>query len=376
MQHQQRMRLEGVGQNVGTAVKFRLKNSLDAWLIAGALLHGALLMSLPSIPIVALGMWWNANTVSHNFIHRPFFQTRRQNQVFSAALTLLLGLPQELWRQRHLAHHRQSTARVKLNVQFAIETSILLTFWSFVLATSPEFVFKTYLPGWLLGLGLCQLHGYFEHHRGTISHYGRLYNLFLFNDGFHREHHRKPSEHWSTLPKSTEGGNARISSWPAVLRFLDYFSLDSLERYVAGSKALQKWIIGIHKRAIVKALVSVAKPRNICIVGGGIFPRTALILCELYPDATFCIIDHDTLNLDEAKPWLKHPVQYLAETYDPERHAPFDLITIPLAYRGNRKMLYQGRPGAAFLIHDWIWRGGRGAIVSWLLLKRINLVAL
>ena len=32
--------------------------------------------------------------------------------------------------------------------------------------------------------------------------------------------------------------------------------------------------------------------------------------------------------------------------------------------------------GIAVLVHDWIWaRRGRGVVVSWLLLKRLNLVA-
>ena len=77
----------------------------DALLIALALAHGCLLLLWPSIPLVAIGLWWNANTISHNFIHRPFFHARAMNRAFSCYLSLLLGLPQSLWRARHLAHH-------------------------------------------------------------------------------------------------------------------------------------------------------------------------------------------------------------------------------------------------------------------------------
>ena len=77
----------------------------DAVLVALALLHGVLLVTVPSIPLVAIGLWWNANTIAHHFIHRPFFRAKWANQAFSAALTLLLGVPQRLWRERHLAHH-------------------------------------------------------------------------------------------------------------------------------------------------------------------------------------------------------------------------------------------------------------------------------
>ena len=48
---------------------------------------------------------WNANTIAHNFIHRPFFRARALNTAFSCYLSLLLGFPQSLWRARHLAHH-------------------------------------------------------------------------------------------------------------------------------------------------------------------------------------------------------------------------------------------------------------------------------
>src|SRR5438309_1360087 len=77
----------------------------DSLLVALALAQGGLLLAWPSIPLIAVGLWWNGNSVSHNFIHRPFFATRTLNAIFSCYLSLVLGFPQSFWRARHLAHH-------------------------------------------------------------------------------------------------------------------------------------------------------------------------------------------------------------------------------------------------------------------------------
>ena len=72
----------------------------DALLVALAFGHGALLVAVPAAPIVALGLWWGTNTVTHYFIHRPFFGPRPLNALFSLYLSLLFGVPQRLWRER------------------------------------------------------------------------------------------------------------------------------------------------------------------------------------------------------------------------------------------------------------------------------------
>jgi hypothetical protein len=46
----------------------------DALLVALAGLQGVVVLAAPSIPLIGVGVWWNANTISHNFIHRPFFR--------------------------------------------------------------------------------------------------------------------------------------------------------------------------------------------------------------------------------------------------------------------------------------------------------------
>src|ERR1700683_4630358 len=77
----------------------------DAALVSLAALHAAMLAIWPVAPLIALGLWWNSNTIAHNFIHRPFFRSAGMNRLFSAALSVVLGIPQTLWRDRHQAHH-------------------------------------------------------------------------------------------------------------------------------------------------------------------------------------------------------------------------------------------------------------------------------
>src|SRR5262245_28036536 len=80
----------------------------DTIFVSLAIAHAAALLVMPSIPLIAIGLWWNGNTISHNFIHHPFYRTATANRTFSIFLSLILGVPQSLWRQRHLEHHAES----------------------------------------------------------------------------------------------------------------------------------------------------------------------------------------------------------------------------------------------------------------------------
>ena len=164
----------------------------DAVLVVLAGVHGAVLIAAPLLALVALGLWWNSNTVSHNFIHKPFFRHRAWNRIFSCYLTLLLGIPQSLWRQRHLAHHAGRVWRWHPTPTLLLESVLVLTLWSALLVWQSVFFLTVYLPGYSAGLALCWLHGHYEHSRGTLSHYGWTYNRLFFNDGYHVEHHLDP----------------------------------------------------------------------------------------------------------------------------------------------------------------------------------------
>lgn len=347
----------------------------DAVMVSLAIVQAAVIIASPSAAAIALGVWWNSNTISHNFIHRPFFRRRAFNLLFGAYLSVLLGIPQSLWRDRHLAHHAYVRPRVRLTAELLIQIALVVALWMAIGIRSPRFLVAVYLPGYLAGLGLCALHGYYEHARGATSHYGALYNFLLLNDGYHVEHHDNPAVDWTRLPERREPG-ARASWWPAPLRWMDTLSLEGLERLVLLSPVLQRFVVRTHRRAFQALAAALPPVERLAIVGGGVFPRTALILQQLLPDARLTIIDADRANLEQARAFLgRGEIEFVHARYAASVHTPFDLVVIPLAFMGDRDALYERPPASAVVVHDWIWRR-RGAtrVVSPLLLKRLNLV--
>lgn len=351
----------------------------DAILVGLSAAHAAALVTVPSIPLVAIALWWNANTIAHNFIHTPYFRSRALNAGFSIFLSVVQGVPQTLWRHRHLAHHAGRDRTFTWTRAFAAELGAILAIWAIALATAPDTFIGTYLPGYAVGLVLCSLQGHFEHVRGgTISHYGRLYNLCFFNDGYHAEHHRRPGEHWTELPHHVVAGAAQ-SAWPPVLRWLDDVPpavLGVLERAVLSSALLQRFVLARHEQAIRTLLAGAPPPARVIVVGGGLFPRTTIILRRLVPGATLVVVEEKPAHIDTARRFLDDRVSFRHEIYDPRNSSTdADLLIVPLAFHGNRELLYSRPPAPRVLVHDWIWRRrGAGVAVSWLLLKRLNLV--
>jgi hypothetical protein len=344
----------------------------DALLVALALAQGALVVCAPSAPLLALGLWWNSNTIAHNFIHKPFFRPRPLNTLFALYQSVLLGVPQSVWRGRHLAHHADVKWRLRLDEQMALEVALVLGLWAALLAWRPWFFLTVYVPAWVAGLSLCALHGHYEHARGTLSHYGALYNLLFFNDGYHAEHHARPGLHWTRLPAARS--DAPASRWPAVLRWLDALSLEGLERLVLRSPRLQRFVLGRHERAFRQLLPNLTGVGRVAVVGGGLYPRTLLVLRRLLPGATFLVIDRSADNIAVARSFVGG-VEFVHDCYRPELLAGCDLAVFPLAFVGDRAALYRSPPAPRVVIHDWLWRRrGAGAVVSLLLLKRLNLV--
>jgi hypothetical protein len=343
-------------------------------LVALSFLHPAVLWLAPSMPLIAIGVWWNSNTISHNFVHLPFFRSRAANRTYSLYLSVLLGIPQTLWRDRHLAHHRGHAFRVGWSRSVLLESALIVGLWTLILTDAPAFFWSTYLPGYLLGLGLCYLHGYFEHAGGTTSHYGALYNFSFFNDGYHVEHHARPGEHWTHLP-SVAAKNSKASRWPAVLRWLEAINLERLETAALSSRLLQWFLLRTHERALKRLLSKLPPIRNATIVGGGMYPRTALLLRRLFPDIAIRIVDASVEHLESAKPFLNESFEFEHDTYVPGQSEDSDLVVIPLSFSGCREDVYRNSRAPAVLVHDWIWsRRGHSVIVSFLLLKRLNLL--
>ena len=363
------------------------QSSWDAVLVGMALLHGAVLVTWPSVGLIAIGVWWNSNTIAHNFIHKPFFRRQGLNVGFALYQSMLLGIPQSIWRERHLAHHAERGWRLRISPMLAAEVLLIGLLWAVLIAATPAFFLKVYVPGYLIGLALCHLQGHYEHAHGrTTSHYGRLYNLLFFNDGYHVEHHEKPGVHWTQLPEArVEAHGAAVSRWPAVLRWMDDIGhvvprpcagLCALESLALRCPPVQRWLLACHERAVRRVLEGVEPPRRIGVVGGGMFPRSVLVLGELFPEARIVVIEGDPSHIETARRFVGDDVMFINEWFDPQRHATFDLLVIPLAYEGDRERVYEQPAAPRVLVHDWLWRarGERGAVVSWALLKRINLV--
>jgi hypothetical protein len=255
------------------------------------------------------------------------------------------------------------------------ELALVSVVWTTLAAARPDFFLGVYVPGYVAGLGLCALQGHYEHARGATSYYGRVYNVLCFNDGYHVEHHARPQLHWTRLPDRVDP-RARTSRWPPLLRWLDGLGLEALERLVLRSPRLQRFVLDSHRRALARLLPRLPRIDRVAIVGGGLFPRTALILRDLLPGARLVIIDADRDNLEIARSMIGGAAEYVHRRYRAtEEASDFDLVVIPLSLDEGRGAIYEHPPAKAVLVHDWLWRTrGESAIVSPVLLKRLNLV--
>lgn len=397
----------------------------DAWLVAVSLAQAAILATLLALTVmrpgiatgaafsvvVGVGLWWNANTVAHIHLHRPCFASRGLNRAFSAWLSLLLGVPQVLWRHRHLWHHAgepMPRAPLRPSLQLALELALVLGSWLTLLALSPWLFLTVYVPGYALGMALCQVQGHFEHrHAGGhaqegISHYSRFYNWLWFNDGYHVEHHRSPGTHWTLLPAVRPAvTGAPQSSLPPVLRGLLWRlgplwnravaqglwnravaqGLVGLERVALASTPLQRFMVRSHVRAFHRVLSQAdLKPAHVVVIGGGLFPRTLMVLREVLPLARVTVIEADAGHVAEARRWLAAndhdatAIEFVTAWFDPAVHTGADLVILPLALVGCVDSLRHGT-GCAVVVHAWLWQGGGDAtaVVSLALAKRVNL---
>ncbi|HTQ37368.1 MAG TPA: fatty acid desaturase [Steroidobacteraceae bacterium] len=204
----------------------------------------------------ALGISWNINSVSHNFLHTPYFRWQPLNRAFSLLESVAIGFSQTFYTWVHMRHHEGNSDRPGPDGK----TRDPLSIYRFGRDGAPEspwgYVFKGFfrdsggsiyrrlkarrpfeaawgrvelgavavfvallavmdwravlflLPFYYLGECLSQLNGYFEHLHGNpdepiawgVSTYTPLYNLLWFNNGHHAEHHYRPRAHWTRLP--------------------------------------------------------------------------------------------------------------------------------------------------------------------------------
>jgi hypothetical protein len=390
---------------------------LDALVAGAAFVHAAIVVAALALAasggagpgaraglavLLAVAMSWGANTVSHIHLHGPLFRDGRANRAFSLFLSVLLAVPQSWWKRRHLEHHGLCSARgcashADLRGRGLLEFGVWLAFVVPFAIASPVAMATVYAPSVALGLLLCANQGRQEHRAGAagVDTRGRLYNRFWFNDGFHAAHHRAPEAHWTTLPARASSDDV-VSALPPILRAFEELPalrnrvaaavIDALERAALGLKPLRRYLLETHARGWRRLLsgADVAAIRSVTIIGGGLYPRTALILARLLPHARLTVLDAVPAHLDRARVFLaplmdaaSPRVRLAAGVFDPA--APTcdaDLLVVPLAFRGDRARLYAAPPAPRVAVHDWIWRarGDRGVVVSFLLFKRLNLV--
>jgi hypothetical protein len=249
------------------------------------------------------------------------------------------------------------------------------------------------LPALFVGYGLCALQGHEEHARAAagVDFHGPLYNLLWFNDGYHAAHHRNPGAHWTELAIDVRADDV-ISAWPPVLRLIEDISticnravcslLDGLERVTMHLSAARRFQLRRHTRAFSLLIPSDVgfRIRNVTVVGGGLFPRTVLVLAPILPAAHFTIVDRESTHLERARLFLTEAglldrLTFENGTYNPDRAARCDLLVIPLAFRGDKSRFHVEPPAPLVATHDWLWHrcGHATAIVSRRLAKRINL---
>jgi hypothetical protein len=350
-----------------------------------------------------MGMAWASNTVSHIHLHTPLFHSPRLNRGLCHFLTASLGIPQSIWRQRHLWHHAGEpvqTRRRPIGTRVVFEVLLVAAVMLGIAALSLRVFLLAYLPGYLVGLALCRLQGDMEHAAsgdpqvGT-SHYGALHNVLWFNDGYHAEHHAFPSEHWSMLPARRAEVVALESSLPPLTRPIEplvtwlragvggaiALGLCALERLALASGPLQRFMLATHLAAFRRVLATLPRaPRTVTIVGGGLFPRTALVLARIFPNARLRVVDRSARSIAAAHAYLgtlrnAPALSFECADFDPAQHGSDDLVVVPLAFVGQSDLKAAVARRTALLTHDWLWtlRSQRTAMVSPLLLKRVCL---
>ena len=114
-----------------------------------------------------------------------------------------------------------------------------------------------------------------------------------------------------------------------MLRWLECVNLCALESMVLRFPALQRLVINRHERALGRLLTQLPPVRRVGIVGGGLFPRTALILGRLLPQGRLALIDLSAEHLDIARRFVREKVEYINKQFDPSEPDDFDLLVIP-----------------------------------------------
>jgi hypothetical protein len=219
---------------------------LHAWALVASPSH--LLTSAALILALALFAFAGC-VINHNHQHLPIFRRRRNNVLFNCALTLAKGhtatqivVPHQLnhhvhdggaedWirmslvddapggaarilfyifrASRSMRGNRSLAGAPRLHADQAlslrIERALLYAWLILGLCVNWRSVLVFWLPAWLFAMLFLVAVNLFQHDgcspgsefSGSRNFTGRIFNWFLFNNGFHTVHHRQGALHWS-----------------------------------------------------------------------------------------------------------------------------------------------------------------------------------
>ena len=319
----------------------------DAMFVGLSIAQAVVFLIWPSILTIAIGLWWNANTIAHNFIHRPFFPQR-------ARTARLLGVPQSAcsaFRRASgapasAASRRAPASPIRLTPAIAREARVSCSRSGPRMAVGSPSFSLTDVPA---GLGDRPRAVPAARPLRTCARHDEPLRPRLQLAVLQR---RLPRRAPSAADRALDGarrrctpGTRRASRWPAVLRWLDAFGLEGLERLVLRSAAPAAFRARAHERAIRR------RPRRrpdrfgrVTIVGGGLFPRTALVLRQSHARRG----DHDRRR--RRRVISRSRGRFSVTTFTsstapirPARPIAADLVVIPLSFRGDRRASTPGR---------------------------------
>jgi fatty acid desaturase len=149
---------------------------------------------------------------------------KQEHWIPYCAFSLLRDGTQKAWAQ---------TLQKKEGHILAAEIISVVIFCGLLLWIDWQFFLCAYAPLFYCGWFLAHIENYFEHYKAAapadrfgnaVSIYHGLYNILMFNEGYHQEHHISPQEHWTKRPETKmrfddqmKKAGAYEAKWPPLL---------------------------------------------------------------------------------------------------------------------------------------------------------------